>query len=178
MIRSAFAVALTFALLGATPGVAHAETAAGGERTKEDHRVSVTLSPLHLLNPEAHLTGEGRLTRKMSVAVMGGAGKVTSEGTSSFIWEAGGQFRFYPLGSFAHGLMVGADAGYTYVNPELENPVAYLAGVHAGGFLGYKYSMDVGFTTECQIGPVYLWGRSDKTTEWQTLLALKVGWSF
>jgi hypothetical protein len=70
---------------------------------------------------------------------------VTSEGESSFIWEAGGQFRFYLLGSFAHGLMLGADSGYAYVNPEFGD---------------------------------YLWGRTDDTTELQTLLGLKVGWSF
>jgi hypothetical protein len=47
-----------------------------------------------------------------------------------------------------------------------------------GGFLGYKFSMERGFTAETQIGPVYLWGESAETSEWQTLVNVKVGWSF
>ena len=53
-----------------------------------------------------------------------------------------------------------------------------LVGTHAGGFVGYKYSMPIGFTAEFQIGPIYLWGDSEDTSEIQTLINLKVGWSF
>jgi hypothetical protein len=107
-----------------------------------------------------------------------GAGRVTDEGTTSTIWEAGGQFRYYLLGSFVHGMMVGADAGYVDVDTRIANPITYLVGAHAGGFLGYKFSMRLGFTAETQIGPVYLWGESAETSELQTLVNLKVGWSF
>ena len=143
-----------------------------------DHNVSITISPLHLLNPEPHLTGEFRLAPKMSVAAILSAGRITDEGKTCNIWEAGGQFRYYLLGSFAHGMMIGADAGYVNVDSQIENPIAYLVGSHAGGFLGYKYSMNIGFTAEIQIGPVYLWGESADTSELQTLVNLKVGWSF
>jgi hypothetical protein len=142
------------------------------------HRVSITISPFHLLNPELHLTGELRLAPKMSVAAMLAAGRISDEGTTSTIWEAGGQFRYYVFGSFAHGMMLGADAGYVDVDARIENPIAYLVGAHAGGFLGYKFSMKLGFTAEVQIGPVYLWGESADTSELQTLANLKVGWSF
>lgn len=148
------------------------------EEDASQHNVSLTISPLHLFNPELHLTGELRLTSKMSVAAMLGAGKITDEGKTCNIWEGGGQFRYYLLGSFAHGMMIGAHIGYVDMDPQVENPIAYLVGVHAGGFLGYKFSMKAGFTAELQIGPVYLWGKTAGTSELQTLQALKVGWSF
>jgi len=143
-----------------------------------EKNVSITISPFHLFNPELHLTGELRLTPKMSVAAMLGAGKITFEDNTSNIWEIGGQFRYYLFGSFAHGMMIGADVGYVYINDKIEDPITYLAGTHAGGFLGYKYSMKIGFTIEIQLGPVYLWGRSANTSELQTLVNLKLGWSF
>jgi len=143
-----------------------------------DHKVSVTISPFHLLNPELHVTGEFRLAPKISVSAALGAGRITDEGETCNIREAGGQFRYYPLGSFAHGMMLGVDTGYTDIDARIENPIAYLVGVHAGGFIGYKYSTKSGFTAEFQIGPIYLWGESADTSEIQTLLNLKVGWSF
>jgi len=139
---------------------------------------SITISPFHLLNPELHLTGELRLAPKMSVAAILGAGRITDEGKTCNIGEVGGQFRYYLIGSFAHGLMLGADAGYVGVGAQIENPIAYLVGTRAGGFLGYKFSMKMGLTAEMQIGPVYLWGKSADTSEGQTIVNLKVGWSF
>jgi hypothetical protein len=139
---------------------------------------SVTLSPFHLLNPELHVTGELRLARKMSVSATLGAGRITDEGRTCNIREAGGQFRYYLLGSFAHGMMLGADAGYVDMDAKIENPIAYLVGVRAGGFIGYKYSTKIGFAAEIQIGPIYLWGESADTSELQTLFNLKIGWSF
>ncbi len=139
--------------------------------------MAITISPFHLLCPELHLTGELRLTPRMSVAAMLGAGQVTDEGKTSGIWEAGGQFRYYLLGSFTHGFMLCVDAGYVDINSEIENPMTYLAGVRAGAAVGYKITMKSGFVLEAQIGPVHVWGDSDNS-EWQTLENLKVGWSF
>lgn len=161
-----------FILILALPVSVHAGEAAS------DRDVSVTISPFHLLNPELHVTGEFRLTRKMSVSAALGAGRITDEGRTCNIGEAGGQFRYYPLGSFAHGMMLGVDAGYIDIDARIENPIAYLVGAHAGGFIGYKYSAKIGFTAEFQIGPIYLWGESADTSEIQTLLNLKAGWSF
>lgn len=161
-----FVLLLTFSV------VAHAQEAAS------DHHVSLTISLFHLMNPEVYLSGELRLDPKMSVAAILGAGRITDEGKTCAIWEVGAQFRYYLIGTFAHGMMLGVDAGYVDVDAQIENPVAYLVGAHAGGFLGYKYSMTTGFTAEFQIGPVYLWGESADTSELQTLLNLKVGWSF
>ena len=165
-------VFVTFIVVLSLSGSAHAGEAAS------DHKVSMSISPLHLLNPELHLTGELRLAPKASLAGMLGAGRITDEGKTCGIWEAGGQFRYYLLGSFDHGMMLGADVGYVHIDAQIENPTAYLVGTRAGGFVGYKYSMKIGFTAEVQIGPVYLWGESADTSELQTLFNLKVGWSF
>jgi len=164
-------VAVLF-LLFFSSGLVHAE------KGVSDHNLSITICPFRLFNPELHLTGEFRLAPKMSVAAMLGAGQITFENETSYIWEVGGQFRYYLFGSFTHGMMIGADAGYVYINDRIEDPISYLAGTHAGGFLGYKYSMKIGFTIELQLGPVYLWGRSADTSELQTLAYLKIGWSF
>ncbi len=138
---------------------------------------SLTISPFHLLNPQLHVTGEVRLAPKVSTAAMVGAGRITDEGEEFGIWEAGGQLRAYPFGTFARGLMVGADVGYVDVDGEPQNAMTYLVGTRAGGFLGYKTILRSGFTAEGQLGPVYVWGIGDRT-EWQTLVNLKVGWSF
>jgi hypothetical protein len=139
--------------------------------------VSVTISPFHLLNPQLHLTAELRLAPRMSTAAILGAGKITEEGQTYRIWEIGGQFRFYPVGSFSHGMMLGADVGYVDVNGQPEGAMEMLVGTRAGGFLGYKKTWKSGFTVEAQLGPVYVWGNADDS-EWQTLTNLNVGWSF
>jgi hypothetical protein len=140
-------------------------------------KVSVTVSPLHLLNPQIHVTGEVRLAPRMGAAAILGAGRVTDEGQTYRIWEVGGQFRYYIVGSFTHGMMLGADVGYVDVNGQMANAMQYLVGTRAGGFLGYKRTLRSGFTAEAQIGPLYVWGDAGNS-EPQTLLNLKVGWSF
>ena len=149
-------------------------------RAREDaarYRMSITISPFHLFNPELHLTGELRLAPKISAAAMLGAGMVTDEGKSYGIWEAGGQFRYYLIGSFTHGLMLGADVGYIDVNGRMKNPMAYYVGARAGAFLGYKIALKNGFSVEAQYGPLYVWENADNS-ELQTLINFKVGWSF
>jgi hypothetical protein len=167
MLRSLAALVTLLALLAP----AHAEGNAA-QRT-----VSLTVSPLHLLSPELHLTVDLRLAPKVSAAASVGAGTVTEEGESHDIWGAGAQFRYYVLGSFTHGMMLGADVGYVDVSGEVDEPMAYLVGVRAGAFLGYKIAMKAGFTTEAQVGPVYV-RESESNSEWQTLLNLNVGWSW
>ena len=143
------------------------------------YNVSLTISPFRLFNPELFFTGELRLAPKMSIAAMLGAGSVTEEEKAHSIVEASGQYRYYLIGSFCHGMMVGADAGYVNAGgSQMPGAAMYLVGIHAGGFLGYKLTMKNGFTAEAQIGPVYVWGKTKDTTELQTLLNLNIGWSF
>lgn len=140
-------------------------------------KVAITLSPLHLLNPELHVTGEVRLAPRLSTAASLGAGRITEERQTYRIWEVGGQLRVYLLGAFSQGLMLGADLGYVDVNGQPEGAMEMLLGTRAGAFLGYKKTLKAGFTVEAQLGPVRVWGNADDA-EWQTLSRLNVGWSF
>lgn len=149
----------------------------GAQETSPSRRVSITISPLHLLNPQLHVTGEVRLAPRLSTAAMLGGGNVTEEEETYRIWEIGGQVRYYVLGSFSHGMMLGADVGYVDVNGQPEGAMEMLVGTRAGGFLGYKRILKRGFTAEVQLGPVYVWGNAGES-EWQTLHGLKLGWSW
>jgi hypothetical protein len=149
----------------------------GAQETSPAHSVSITISPLHLLNPQLHVTGEKRLAPRVSTAAMLGGGNVTEEEQTYRIWEIGGQVRYYVLGSFSHGMMLGTDVGYVDVNGKPEGAMEMLVGTRVGGFLGYKRILKSGFTAEVQLGPVYVWGDGG-TSEWQTLHNLKLGWSF
>lgn len=139
-------------------------------------RVSVTISPFHLLSPELQVTGEVRLAPNVGAAAIVGAGRITDGGETYRIWEVGGQLRYYPFGSFAQGMMVGIDVGHVDVNGQIESAMEDLVGTRAGGFVGYKLTRPGGFTAEVQIGPVYLWG--EERSELQTLHNLRIGWSF
>ncbi|MFH1230068.1 MAG: hypothetical protein V1709_01085 [Planctomycetota bacterium] len=142
------------------------------------HKVSITISPFHLVNPVLQVTGELRLANKISAAAILGGGQVQDENDKSYgVWEVGGQFRYYLLGSFTHGLMLGADAGYIHVAGQLDSPIDYYVGIRTGIFVGYKIVTKRGFTFEVQIGPQYV-RKSANNTELQTLENLKVGWSF
>ncbi len=142
------------------------------------HKVSITISPFHLLNPVLQVTGELRLANKIGAVAILGGGMVSDENDKNYgVWEVGGQFRYYLLGSFTHGLMLGADAGYIHVAGQLDSPIDYYVGIRAGIFVGYKIATKRGFTFEVQIGPQYV-RKSANNTELQTLENLKVGWSF
>ena len=151
--------------------------AARAEDQAPQHKVSITISPFHLFSPVLHVTGELRLANKIGAAAILGAGLVSEEDKSYGTWEVGGQVRYYLLGSFIHGMMLGADAGYIHVAGKLNSPMAYYVGVRAGTFVGYKIATKIGFTLDVQYGPQYV-RESANNAEWQTLENLKVGWSF
>lgn len=138
---------------------------------------SITISPIQLFNPVLEITGERRLASKLAVAAIVGAGSVSEEGKRHGVWEVGGQFRGYLLGSFNHGLMLGVHVGYLHAAGQLESPTSYYVGTQAGAFVGYKIARKAGFTVDMQLGPVYV-RASATNTELQTLANLKVGWSF
>ena len=95
-MRSFAHLACLLALL-VLPSVAQA-------KDDNERKVSVTVSPLHLVVPMVELTGEFRLDDKVGLAAIGGVG--SSAGVA--LWELGGQARYYFLGDFADGLLVGA----------------------------------------------------------------------
>ncbi len=151
--------------------------AARAEEQAPQYKVSVTISPFHLVNPILQVTGELRLADKIGAAAILGGGVVSEEDRSYGIWDVGGQLRYYVLGSFTHGLMLGADAGYVHVAGQLDSPMEYFVGTRAGIFAGYKIATKSGFTFDVEFGPQYV-RENANNAEWQTLTNLKVGWSF
>jgi len=145
------------------------------------HRVSMTLSPLLLILPIVQVTGEFRVSDKMGVAAVFGLGSVLS----FFTVQLGAQFRYYLLGSFIHGLDLGAQVLTLAL---FDNGGSLAAGgISLAPFVGYKIATNIGFTFDAQIGPDFaLVGASSSLTGQNTdasgaiglLLNLNVGWSF
>jgi hypothetical protein len=153
-----------------------------------------------LILPEVQLMAEFKLDPKISVAAIAGYGQVTptvSGGSSNVsavtVWEAGGQFRYYPIGTFEHGMQIGAQAEYIggSASGSSGNVQAFATGggLFMGPFIGYKLATHVGFTLDLQGGVGYLVATatgnssdgSSATASTSTLapiLKVNVGWSF
>ena len=161
------------------------------------HSFSITLSPFHLVLPMGELTGEYRVTDKIGVAAILGVGQVktkmvTVSGTredSFFAIDAGAQFRYYPVGNFIHGMQLGAEILFVYVNlNETDSTSASGTGLAIGPFVGYKIATDIGFTFDAQLGFDYLAVQgtasdsgvsvAESDSRFGLLLNLNVGWSF
>ena len=69
---------------------------------------------------------------------------------SSYAVEAGAQVRYYPLGSFIHGMQVGMEVMYLFMDSWGDRH-----GLGVGPFVGYKIAADIGFTFEVQLGFMY-----------------------
>jgi hypothetical protein len=176
-------------------GRSHAQAPTVIETVTHPRRVfSLTFSPLHLTLPIVELTGEVRALDKLGVAAVVGAGKITEEATASApkisanVWEVGLQARYYLLGDFRHGLQVGAEALYLHASDEIETISASAQGLAVGPFVGYKYTADIGFTFDAQVGfqRIGVAGEAhngsdsakSEDSSFIPLLNLNVGWSF
>ncbi len=178
---------------------ARAQTAEDHTSGQRDERgLTVMWAPLRLIIPIAELTGEYRIQDQMGVSVEVGAGHRTLTSGNTDIpgteVEGGAQFRYYVLGSFTHGMELGAEALYEYVtfDEPLPNGIVAVAagGLTLGPFVGYKIVTRIGFTFEAQLGARYLaadppvTGQSGSTPtlaendKWAPLLHLNVGWTF
>lgn len=173
-------------------GVASAQE--GGSAGVE-HKLAVTISPIHLALPIVELTGEYAVQRKLGVAVIAGVGSVGvdySDGTSdSFTaWELGASGRYYVLGDFDHGMQVGAEVMFLGISGDAREGTISASGqgLTAGGFVGYKIAADFGLTFDGQVGyQAILVGAqasdgeesaSTSDSSGGVLLNLNVGWSF
>jgi hypothetical protein len=125
----------------------------------------------------------------MGAALILGGGSVSSDGSSYTAIEAGAQFRYYVLGTFIHGLQVGAEVLYLYLSNSDDSTIeASGDGLAVGPFLGYKIATNLGFTFELQGGVQYLFasakaesGNVSATAEDSNiipLLNINLGWSF
>jgi hypothetical protein len=146
---------------------------------------ALTISPLHLISPIVELTGEARVADKIGVAAIAGVGRIsdTQNGVkiSADVYELGAQARYYALGDFRQGMQLGAELLYLHLDDP--NLVVKAQGIAVGPFVGYKYTADVGFTFDGQLGVEYVGAKANSSTttakdsSWIPLLNLNVGWS-
>ena len=188
-------IALLLSLLALTT-TALAEGPVIEQSAKRQRQLAVTFSPIHLILPLVEVTVELRVADKLGLAGILAGGtvdvktdKVTTDKFTAY--EVGAQLRYYLLGSFEHGMQLGAEVLYLGVSSDDVaggNVSADGAGLAAGPFLGYKYTSDIGFTFDCQLGVEKLLisaeaksGAVEAKEEEDVvipLLNLNVGWSF
>lgn len=156
---------------------------------------SLTISPIHLAFPVVELTGEMAVSPKLGIAGIGGFGSITAENNlgekkSIPVLELGGQAAYYVVGSFRHGMQVGAEAMWLKVFiPEKEGVSVSTNGLAIGPLLGYKWAARFGLTFLVQGGYQWLFAQAKGTdaagNEIEAsqdsgipLLNLNAGWSF
>src|SRR5206468_2402179 len=87
----------------------HAARAEG----ETDKHVTIMLAPLRGIVPLVELTGEYAITQKMGVSIEVGGGQrgvsLNNDTATGTEIEGGAQFRYYVLGSFRHGMELGAE---------------------------------------------------------------------
>ncbi len=175
-------LALAVVALTAAPAAAQAEAAS------DHHTVAITISPIHLLGPIVELTGEVAASSKIGVSGLVGVGEI--DGISVF--EVGAALRGYVVGDFDHGMQLGAEMLYVSVTVDEGDTIEGASGIAGKGsgfavgpFIGYKITLDVGFTFEAQLGAQYFFataevdsGESASADGFAPLLNLNVGWAF
>ena len=164
---------------------------------RDGRKFTVMWAPLRALFGLAEFTVEYRLADKLGVSLELGAGRRTVDfdamtSVKGTELEGGAQVRYYVLGSYTHGMELGAellDEYVTFDEPLPGNVVGVAAGgVTAGAFAGYKVATNVGFTFEAQLGARYLIVDPKVTgmgtpaiasqDKWLPLLHLNAGWTF
>lgn len=64
---------------------------------------------------------------------------------------------YYVLGDFEHGMQLGAEAIYLYLDGDGTSSIQVSgAGFALGPFVGYKTATNIGFTFDAQLGVEYL----------------------
>ena len=191
--------ALPFVLL-VTTGSAFAQptdqppSAKPAPKPSDDRALTIMWAPIRLVIPLVEFTGEYRVADKVGVSLQLGGGRRTLTQSMTDIkgteYEVGAQGRYYLLGSFTHGMELGAELLEEYVKldePLPANIVAAAAGgLTAGAFAGYKIATHFGFTFEGQVGARYLvmepavtgMGKPMLDSRWAPILHLNIGWTF
>jgi len=167
----------------------------GVARAQPEKTFSLTISPIHLLLPAVELTGEYALTQKLGIAGIAGYGKTTTENSLNEnvdipILELGGQLDYYAIGSFRHGMQVGAEVLWIKVSPPKDQGVTLAGnGLAVGPLLGYKWAAGFGLTIFLQGGYEFLFAQAkaedpsgqeidSSIDSGIPLVNANVGWSF
>ncbi len=154
------------------------------------HKTAITISPFHLTQPIVEVTGEFAMTRDIGMAAIVGIGSY--DGASFF--EIGGQYNYYIIGNFNHGMQLGAELLYAHLSDGFrlgDDKVNWAGqGLAVSPFLGYKFAANYGLTLNIQGGVSLVVARAsvessyDGTTDSASnstvgpLLNINVGWSF
>jgi hypothetical protein len=166
-----------------------------GAAQAQDKTFSLTISPFHLLLPVVELTGEYALSQDFGLAGIAGFGQITQENRLGDeldipVLELGGQLDYYAVGSFRHGMQVGAELLWLKIYPPKNRGVTVTAnGIAVGPLLGYKWAARFGLTFMVQLGYEFLLAQSlakdqngqeiEGSTDTHTvLLNMNAGWSF
>lgn len=180
-----------------SPAPENMPSASAGVPPRVLRDVSLTISPLHLINPVVELTLEARVADRVGLALIGAVGQMstTSSGGTRHdfsAYELGTSFRYYAVGDFNSGMQLGAELLWVHVTLDSSTSGSDVSGVGAGvamgPMIGYKYTADVGFTFDGQLG--FQWialtakassGGDTMSAEQKRLIPLlnvNVGWSF
>lgn len=145
--------------------------------TKPEKRLTVSVSPLHLMAPVAEVTGEYAVSEDFGVAGIAGVGGRDG----AYMLGFGAQAIWYATGDFQQGFQVGGELIYNEVGASWRgHSVALLGGLGLAPFVGYKVSSVEGFTGIIQAGPQFIsganaFGGSGAATAF--MLNLNVGWT-
>jgi hypothetical protein len=147
--------------------------------------VAITISPFHFFLPVIELTGELRIGRKLGIAVIAGAGKVTAtdSNVTANVYEGGASVRYYVLGNFRHGMQIGGELLYVKATATDTSIDVRGKGFGISPFLGYKWTHHSGFTIDTQLGVTYIAVEAESSTQMKQeskvgpMLNLNVGWS-
>lgn len=146
-------------------------------------RVALTMSPLHAVLGIAELSAEFRVSPQVGVAGIAGGGSLKLDGTRVSVYEAGASGRYYALGNFRTGLVVGGEL--IFVGASAATEVKSVAkGLSAGAFVGGKWTARFGLTLEAQVGAqaLVVEGKSSTVSNGTNtvgpLLNLNIGYSF
>jgi hypothetical protein len=132
----------------------------------------------------AEVTVEARLAPRLGVAASARDPRHRDDDRIR-LFEAGASARYYVLGSFRHGLQLGAEALYVHADATTDATAVQAAGLGLAPFVGYKWTHRTGFTVDAQLGVTYLVARAASDTgataatrDLAPLLNLNVGYSF
>ncbi len=178
--------------VGLPPPPADLEPIEPPERSLRD--VSLTLGlPAHFFFSGLEAKGEVRLHDRVGLAVYGGFGSAVV----ADYYQVGGQLRWYAIGDFDHGMVVGLDVNYISVDERLELLGMSILDAEGealapGGLIGYKVIFKPGVTLGFDLGlrrhaitydaKEHLsedqYQVNGETSLWWPIADLHVGWSF
>lgn len=155
-----------------------------------EKNVSLTFSPAHLFAPMLEITGEFRIGEGGGIAGIVGFGSIRGIP----VLELGGQYHYYIVGGFEHGMQCGGELTYFYASRNIRRLDRELAatamGVALSPYIGYKIAVGFGLTFYAQVGASVVLSRgtvvddegerqsSRSASKFSGLLNLNVGWSF